>query len=303
MVYVTNIPQETDIWEELSSIVTDGKQPWINFHGYGMSKWSDVIHTAYGHFCATYAYYIYAHRDPTLHKSMTYSGVLDDLYTRYGNPNTRRTVFPIAYSKMGFGLFDFIEWLAYGTQSGAGNIQDADSDIYDWYPATAKTLWNQRLGNPKTYPGWTLVMGETMSPNQTKSYGPYINYVYGAGNKNAISQNILLKDQRTIIQDYAKYKGSPGFRSTPFSDPTGSQAISTMQKMSYGDWKERPYIPNQRYYWRTIKGIVNSPYLNIRDKDDPMFFTFQSGEKAKNTRKRFSPYPTINYDIRYLQIL
>lgn len=299
MAHVTNIPPEEDIWEELTSLVIDDNQPWIDFHVYGSTVWDKVIRTCYGHFCALYAYYIYTHRSPTMDQQMTYSGVLDDLYTRYGNPNSRRTTFPLIYSKTGVGLFSFIEWIT----SAAPNIMDADPEIYDWYPPTAKSNWNHALGNPKTYPGWTLVMGATSAPNQQKSFGPYINYVYGAGNKNAISQNILLKDQRTIIQDYAKYKGPPGFRSTPYSELKTGTAMTSRNKISYDEWKEKPYLTN-RYFWQNIKGGLSGLPIALRDENDPMFFTFQSVSNARALKKkRLAPYLTINYDSRYLDLL
>ena len=59
------------------------------------------------------------------------------------------------------------------------------------------------------HPPLTAVMGATAAPNQYKANGPYLNYVYGAGRKNAVSNNLLVFDDRTLINDYAKYKSPP----------------------------------------------------------------------------------------------
>lgn len=290
MAYVTNVPLDEDIWPELTALMIG--QPWTEFHRQGITDFSQVIKTCFGHFCALYAYYIHSQISvPTA--SMTYSDILDDLYTKYGNPNSRRTKFPLIYSKAGFGLEAFIEWLAYT----APDITDADQEIYDWYPATTKSKWNNKLGNPKTYPGWTLVMGQTKSPNN-KVFGPYINYVYGAGNKNAISQNILLKDGRTIILAYAKYSDPPGWRCIPYKNipqSSGRGINSTIPKSSFEDWKEMPYVSP----WQALKGgLIDMPYFNIRDAKDPMYFSFNSSGSKTNNK-----YKTINYDIRYLDLL
>jgi hypothetical protein len=288
MAYVTNVPVDEDIWPELTALMIG--QPWIDFHRYVITDFSQVIKTCFGHFCALYAYYIHSQISvPTA--SMTYSDILDDLYTKYGNPNSRRTQFPLIYSKAGFGLEAFIEWLAYT----APDITDADQEIYDWYPASVKSKWyNNKLGNPKTYPGWTLVMGQTKSPNN-KVFGPYINYVYGAGNKNAISQNILVKDGRNIISDYAKYSAPPGYRNTPYVSAVGGNG--PIPKSSYSDWKEMPFTSSQA--WRSIVGgLKHMPYFDIRDAKDPMYFSFNSSGAKTNNK-----YKTINYDIRYLELL
>ena len=286
MAYVTNVPVDEDIWPELTALMIG--QPWTEFYrDHVTTDFSQVIKTCFGHFCALYAYYIHSQISvPTA--SMTYSDILDDLYTKYGNPNSRRTKFPLIYSKAGFGLEAFIYWLAYT----APDITDADQEIYDWYPATTKSKWNNKLGNPKTYPGWTLVMGQTKSPNN-KVFGPYINYVYGAGNKNAISQNILLKDGRTIILAYAKYSDPPGWRCIPYvSAVVGNGPIP---KSSFEDWKEMPYVSP----WQALKGgLIDMPYFNIRDAKDPMYFSFNSSGAKTNNK-----YKTINYDIRYLDLL
>jgi hypothetical protein len=293
MAYVTNVPLDEDIWPELTALMIG--QPWTEFHRYGITDFSQVIKTCFGHFCALYAYYIYTESRGS---KKTYSDILDDLYTKHGNPNSRRTKFPLIYSKAGFGVEAFIEWLAYT----APDITDADQEIYDWYPATTKSKWNNKLGNPKTYPGWTLVMGQTYAPNQTKAFGPYINYVYGAGNKNAISQNILLKDSRTIISDYAKYSSPPGYRSIPYKhipQSSGRGINSTIPKSSFDDWKEMPFASSQA--WRSIVGgLVNMPYFNIRDAKNPMYFTFNSSGEYY---QQIVPYKTINYDIRYMDLL
>jgi hypothetical protein len=308
MVYVTKVPLYEDIWPELTALMTG--QPWTDFYVYGISDFSQVIRTPYGHFCALYAYYIYTQSKGgtsgglsiriknVVLPQMTYSGVLDDLYTKYGNPNSRRTKFPLIYSKAGFGLEAFYEWLAYT----APNITDADKEIYDWYPATTKATWNNKLGNPKTYPGWVLVMGQTYAPNQRKAFGPYINYVYRAGNKNAISQNILLKDKRTIIQDYAKYSSPPGYRSTPYLSVRSGAPVALINKISYSDWKKLPFTTTQA--WRSIVGgLTNLPYFNVRNNADPMYFTFNSSGVKSIKRYTIVPYKTINYDIRYLDLL
>ena len=293
MAYVTNVPLDEDIWPELTALMMG--QPWTEFHRQGITDFSQVIKTCFGHFCALYAYYIYTESRGS---KKTYSDILDDLYTKHGSPNSRRTKFPLIYSKAGFGLEAFIEWLAYT----APDITDADQEIYDWYPATTKSKWNNKLGNPKTYPGWTLVMGQTYAPDQTKALGPYINYVYGAGRKNAISQNILLKDGRNIISDYAKYSSAPGYRSTPYKhipQSSGRGINSTIPKSSYSDWKEMPFASSQA--WRSIVGgLVNMPYFNIRDAKNPMYFTFNSSGEYY---QQIVPYKTINYDIRYLDLL
>jgi len=304
--HVTNVPLDEDIWPELTALMTG--QPWTEFHRYGIADFSQVIKTCFGHFCALYAYYIHTESKGGIWVRlangpvMTYSQTLDQLYMAHGNPNSRRTKFPLIFTKGGFGLEGFYQWLAYH----APNITDADQEIYDWYPATTASKWNNKLGNPKTYPGWTLVMGQTYAPNQTKAFGPYINYVYGAGNKNAISQNILLKDSRTIISDYAKYSSPPGYRSTPYKhipQSSGRGINSTIPKSSYSDWKGLPYTAKMQA-WRSIRGgLIDMPYFSSRDEKDPMYFTFNSSGEKSIKRYTIEPYKTINYDIRYIDLL
>ena len=245
-------------------------------------KWDAAISTVFGHFCALYAMYVYEHTARTI----SYGDLFNEIYGQYGQPNTRRTTWPTIYSNEGLGLVTFVENLA------DFELTDIDQEVYDWYPASIKNGWNVTLGNPKTYPGVSLVYGKTSAPNQTITHGPYFNYVYRAGRKNAVSQNILVVNDRTVVMDYAKYKGAPGYRSRPYS-------VLPQQphpKVSYDDWKEMPYSSNiPRYTWRSIQPITG------RTANDPMFYSYRGGSQ---TKKRVNqPIPTINYDYRYLDFL
>ena len=247
-------------------------------------KWDAAISTVFGHFCGLYALYIFEHTA----RSISYGDLFNEIYGQYGQPNARRTIFPPKYMQEGLGLVSFVEDMA------DFNLTDIDQEVYDWYPASVTTGWNVTLGNPKTYPGVTLVYGKTSAPNQTASHGPYFNYVYRAGRKNAVSQNILVLNDRTAILDYAKYKGAPGFRSIPYP-PSHGTGGNTRQKISYDDWKEKPYAAvSSRYRWREIMPIAG------RTAKYPMFYSYRgiSGGKSKT-----KPIPTINYDYRYLDLL
>ena len=248
-------------------------------------KWGAAISTVFGHFCGLYALYVYAHTTRTI----SYGDLFNEIYGRYGTPNTRRTTFPPDYKREGLGLISFVENMA------DFYLTDIDQEVYDWYPASISNGWNVTLGNPKTYPGVTLVYGKTSAPNQTATHGPYFNYVYKAGRKNAVSQNILILNERTVVLDYAKYKGAPGFRSTPY--PVSQSYQSTpqrRQKISFDDWKEMPYdTTGGRHAWRSIRPITG------RTAKDPMFYSYRGGKSQKVIKL----LPTLNYEYRYLDFL
>ena len=248
-------------------------------------KWGAAISTVFGHFCGLYALYVYAHTTRTI----SYGDLFNEIYGRYGTPNTRRTTFPPDYKREGLGLISFVENMA------DFYLTDIDQEVYDWYPASISNGWNVTLGNPKTYPGVTLVYGKTSAPNQTATHGPYFNYVYKAGRKNAVSQNILILNERTVVLDYAKYKGAPGFRSTPY--PVSQSYQSTPQqrkKISFDDWKQMPYdTTGGRYVWRSITPITG------RTAKDPMFYSYRGGKSQKVIKL----LPTLNYEYRYLDFL
>jgi len=247
--------------------------------------WDAVISTVFGHFCGLYALYIFEHSA----RNLTYGDLFNEIYGYYGNPNTRRTTFPPDYKREGLGLISFVENMA------DFYLTDIDQEVYDWYPASISNGWNVAFGNPKTYPGVTLVYGQTSAPNQTATHGPYFNYVYKAGRKNAISQNILILNERTVVLDYAKYKGAPGFRSTPYPVSQSYQSTPQQrQKISFDDWKEMPYgATGGRYVWRSIKPITG------RTAKDPMFYSYR-GFKSQKVIKLL---PTLNYEYRYLDFL
>ena len=246
-------------------------------------KWGAAISTVFGHFCGLYALYVYAHTTRTI----SYGDLFNEIYGRYGTPNTRRTTFSPEYKREGLGLISFVENMA------DFELADIDQEVYDWYPASISNGWDVAFGNPKTYPGVTLVYGKTSAPNQTATHGPYFNYVYKAGRKNAISQNILILNERTVVLDYAKYKGSPGFRSTPYSE-LQRQRPQQRQKISFDDWKEMPYnTTGGRYAWRSITPITG------RTAKDPMFYSYRGGKSQKVIKL----LPTLNYEYRYLDFL
>lgn len=252
-------------------------------------KWEAAISTVFGHFCGLYAMYVWENTA----RKISYGDLFNEIYGQYGKPNTRRTTWPVTYMKEGLGLVSFVEDLS------VFSLTDIDQEVYDWYPASISNGWNIALGNPKTYPGVTLVYGQTSAPNQTTSHGPYFNYVYGAGRKNAISQNILVLNDRTAVLDYAKYKGAPGFRSTPYPSVQTYQGSSSVrpQKTSYNDWKEMPYdVATSRYTWRSIKPIKG------RTAKDPMFYSYR-GSQLQTKKRLIQPIPTLNYEYRYLDFL
>jgi len=329
---VLNLPGKVnDVWDDIHEQVANGSRGINSFDiSYyqmkgGNVQWTDVIGTVYGHFSALYAYFItFASPTPSIFGGSnlgTYEKVLMELLNNAGTPNTRRTKFDVKWKNGGAGLKDLYQWLT--TQ-----MIDADRDVYDWYPATTGTGWSPALGNPKTYPPLTLVMGATAAPNQYKANGPYLNYVYGAGRKNAVSNNLLVFDDRTLINDYAKYKSPPGFRNTPYPTPSygGGQMNQPKQvpKEPYQDWKDKPYVTQSRYAWRSIKPL---PGLSAAQ---PMFYAFQDSVVASTPRSRpilgnriLTPirdgestwdysnarrtvilsYPTINFDKRYLRFV
>ena len=252
--------------------------------------WNAVLQTVFGHFCGLYAMYIWENTA----RNISYGDLFNEIYNQYGQPNTRRTQWPPIYKNEGLGLIGFVENLA------EFELTDIDQEVYDWYPASISNGWNVSLGNPKTYPGVSLVYGKTSAPNQTTTYGPYLNYVYRAGRKNAISQNILVLNDRTVVMDYAKYKGAPGFRSRPYSVQQSYQATTQHPKVSYDDWKKMPYDSTKpRYTWRSIQPITG------RTAYDPMFYSYRgSSNSSFNQTKRVNPpIPTINYDYRHLDFL
>ena len=328
---IANLPTNwNDVWDDLQAQVANGSRGINSFDlNYyqtrgGIVQWTDVIGTVYGHFSALYAYYIvFGSPTPSTFGGSNmgaYEKVLIELLNNAGNPNTRRTKLDVKWKNGGAGLKDFLTWLI--TQ-----MIDADYPVYDWYPATTGTGWSPKLGNPKTYPPLTIVMGMTAAPNQYKANGPYFNYVYGAGRKNAVSNNILIFDDRTLINDYAKYKSPPGFRNTPYPTPSygGSQMGQPAQvaKEPYTDWKDKPYATQSRYAWRSIKPLPGMSAV------DPMFYAFKDsvlggGGGGGTPRSRpilgnriLTPirddeparrtvilsYPTINFDNRYLRFV
>ena len=249
-------------------------------------KWDAVISTVFGHFCGLYAMYVYQNTA----RSIGYGDLFNEIYGHYGTPNTRRTTFSPQYMKEGLGLVSFVEDMA------DFNLTDIDKEVYNWYPVTITSGWNVALGNPKTYPGVTLVYGKTSAPNQTASHGPYFNYVYKAGRKNAVSQNILVLNDRTAVSDYAKYKGAPGFRSTPYPQKSYQANTNTQQKIPYSDWKEKPYdAASSRYAWRSILPIAG------RTAKDPMFYSYRGSQPS--TKRVTKLIPTLNYEYRYLDFL
>ena len=250
-------------------------------------KWDAVISTVFGHFCGLYAMYVYQNTA----RSIGYGDLFNEIYGHYGTPNTRRTTFSPQYMKEGLGLVSFVEDMA------DFNLTDIDKEVYNWYPVTITSGWNVALGNPKTYPGVTLVYGKTSAPNQTASHGPYFNYVYKAGRKNAVSQNILVLNDRTAVLDYAKYKGAPGFRSTPYPQVQRQVATNnTQQKIPYSDWKQKPYDnASSRYAWRNILPIAG------RTAKDPMFYSYRGSQPS--TKRVTKLIPTLNYEYRYLDFL
>lgn len=248
-------------------------------------KWGAAISTVFGHFCGLYALYILEHTARTI----SYGDLFNEIYGQYGQPNTRRTTWPTIYNDEGLGLKSFVENMA------EFELTDIDQEVYDWYPASISNGWNVTLGNPKTYPGVSLVYGKTSAPNQTTSHGPYFNYVYRAGRKNAVSQNILVVNDRTVVMDYAKYKGAPGYRSTPYPVQNYTAGQHKLQKISYDDWKKKPYDSTaSRYTWRSIQPITG------RTAKDPMFYSSRGGPEYY---PKLQPIPTINYDYRYLDFL
>ena len=252
-------------------------------------KWDAVISTVFGHFCGLYAMYVFEHTA----RSISYGDLFNEIYGQYGQPNTRRTTFPPHYMQEGLGLVSFVEDMA------DFNLTDIDKEVYNWYPVTITSGWNVTLGNPKTYPGVTLVYGKTSAPNQTTSHGPYFNYVYKAGRKNAVSQNILVLNERTAVSDYAKYKGAPGFRSTPYPSVQNYQSSLSgrQQKIPYSDWKQKPYDQaSSRYVWRSILPIAG------RTAKDPMFYSYR-GSKSSIKKRVTKLIPTLNYEYRYLDFL
>ena len=331
---IANLPTSwSDVWEDIESQVANGSRGINSFDlnyyqiKQGVVQWTDVIGTVYGHFSALYAYFItFSSPTPSTFggsNMVTYEKVLIELLNNAGNPNTRRTKFDVKWKNGGAGLMDLMKWLT--TQ-----MVDADQAVYDWYPANTGTGWSPKLGNPKTYPPLTVVMGATAAPNQYKANGPYLNYVYGAGRKNAVSNNLLVFDDRTLINDYAKYKSPPGFRNTPYPTPSygGSQMNQPQQvaKEPYQDWKDKPYNTQSRYAWRSIKPL---PGMSAAD---PLFWAFQDslvgtpgvpnpprsrpilgnriltpirdGEPAQAARRTvILDYPTINFDKRYLRFV
>ena len=252
-------------------------------------KWDAVISTVFGHFCGLYAMYVFEHTA----RSISYGDLFNEIYGHFGQPNTRRTTFSPQYMKEGLGLVSFVEDMA------DFNLTDIDKEVYNWYPVTISSGWSVALGNPKTYPGVTLVYGKTSAPNQTASHGPYFNYVYKAGRKNAVSQNILVLNDRTAVSDYAKYKGAPGFRSTPYPQKSYQANTNTQQKIPYSDWKQKPYdTASSRYAWRTILPIAG------RTAKDPMFYSYRGRFATRSPNKRVTkPIPTLNYEYRYLDFL
>ncbi len=251
-------------------------------------SWDSIIETVFGHFCGLYAMYLWENDTTVDRNKVGYGDFFREIFGYYGHPNYRRIKFPSHYAKMGLGLVSFIK-------SMADELTDIDQEVYDWYPASISDGWNAALGNPKTYPGVTLVYGKTSAPNQTRAYGPYLNYVYDAGRKNAVSQNILILDDKTAIFDYAKYKGAPGFRSAPYPTQQSYQATTQRrQKMSYNDWKQTPYNSNPRYIWRSIQPLTG------RTASDPMFYSYRGSIQTKRLNQ---PIPTLNYHNRYLAFL
>ena len=337
---IVNLPTgSNDVWDDIESQVANGSQGInsfdLNYYQLGLSgrlggsgavQWTDVIGTVYGHFSALYAYFItFSSPTPSTFGGSNmnaYEQVLIELLNNVGIPNTRRTKFDVKWKNGGAGLMDLLKWLT--TQ-----MVDADQAVYDWYPANTGTGWSPKLGNPKTYPPLTVVMGATAAPNQYKANGPYLNYVYGAGRKNAISNNLLVFDDRTLINDYAKYKSPPGFRNTPYPTPGygGSWANQPQQvaKEPYQDWKDKPYNTQTAHAWRAIKPL---PGMSAAD---PLFWAYivslAGGASASTPRSRpilgnriLTPirdgestqaarrtvildYPTINFDKRYLRFV
>ena len=326
MVSIASIPTTlSEIWNDLSYKIQNRTIHFTAFQPHGISRygwvsqqtlqWYNLINTCYGHFAAVYAYYITSTANVAQRGvpfdvinddvSSHYNPIFEEILTNFGQPNTRRTKYDAKWSKMGVGLRNFFNWLQ-------NQMVDADMEIYNWYPPQITSGWSQKLGNPKTYPPVTLVEGRTSAPNQYKAYGPYLNYVYKGGTKNAISQNILLLDDRTIIQDYAKYKGPPGFRNTPYVTGGAFNQITQVNKMSYQDWKDQPYQPGSRQMWRSLQPLAG------HTSADPMFYVFANVpthvvDSQGVTRPvgitrgpRYTPHPSLlslNFGDRFLKYL
>lgn len=324
MVTISSIPTTlVEIWNDLSFKIQNRTIHFTQFQPHGISRygwvsqrtipWTALINTCYGHFAAMYAYYITSTTNVSQRGvpfdfvnddvSPWYNPIFEEILTNFGQPNTRRTKYNAKWGKMGAGLRGFFDWL---TQQ----MVDADLEVYNWYPPQITSGWSQKLGNPKTYPPLTLVDARTSAPNQYKAYGPYLNYVYHGGTKNAISQNILLLDDRTIIQDYAKYKGPPGFRNTPYIT-TGAFAQHTqINKIPFQDWKDKPYQKGTRQMWRSLQPIVG------RSATQPLFYTFSNvptyiKDASGATRavgitrgpRYLLEHPSINFSDRFLSYL
>lgn len=324
MVTIGSIPTSlVEIWNDLSFKIQNRTIHFTQFQPHGISRygwvsqqtlqWYDLINTCYGHFAAMYAYYITTTQSQTLWSinfdyvnddvSNYYNPIFEEILTNFGQPNTRRTKYDAKWAKMGAGLRNFFVWLQ-------NQMVDADQEIYNWYPAAITSGWSQKLGNPKTYPPVTLVDARTSAPNQYKAYGPYLNYVYQGGIKNAISQNILLLDDRTIVQDYAKYKGPPGFRNTPYHTGGAFGQATSLNKMSFQDWKDQPYQAGTRQMWRSLQPLTG------HTSADPLFYVFanvptmwvdQEGtaRPVGITRgpRYLLPWPSINFSDRFLSYL
>jgi hypothetical protein len=185
-----------------------------------------------------------------------------------------------------------------------------DSEILAWFPLTIPDVpprWDTTYGNPRALPETSMyvVAGGRNFSNQRSTDGPFVMSIHSRGYKKAVIQYIAPKNNKQVVQEYAKQK------QTPFAWEDALPYASTPIPQRYPQYNFTPndlrlglqQWHNQLSNNRATQSTVRWSNLRIRPAAPPLYLSIEPQDLgAVGSKYRSFDYQSINHSSISLKV-